>query len=139
MADTENPDNYAEEIVETGSEEVETVVRKTVRKSYIIQEVSIYENMLLLLWLLCFFPHNRKYIKLLHIRQMYKTHIGETDNLGGGRDDFKRRIIHDHGLLTVWQRSIEDNFFQRKRLNACEYTERFVDSRLLSLPRPKPQ
>lgn len=39
MADTENPaenpDNFAEEIIETG------VVRKTVRKSYIIQEVSI--------------------------------------------------------------------------------------------------
>lgn len=41
MADTENaaenPDNFAEEIIETG------VVRKTVRKSYIIQEVSIRE------------------------------------------------------------------------------------------------
>lgn len=31
----ENPDHFAEEIVETG------VIRKTVRKSYIIQEVSI--------------------------------------------------------------------------------------------------
>lgn len=35
MSDTENADNFAEEIVETG------VIRKTVRKSYIIQEVSI--------------------------------------------------------------------------------------------------
>lgn len=36
MSDTENPDNFAEEIVETG------VVRKTVKRSYIIQEVSIF-------------------------------------------------------------------------------------------------
>lgn len=39
MADTENqvenPDLFADEIIETG------VVRKTVRKNYIIQEVSI--------------------------------------------------------------------------------------------------
>lgn len=38
MVDTEDPDKFAEEIVETGMEIVET--RKTVRKSYIIQEVS---------------------------------------------------------------------------------------------------
>lgn len=36
MSDTEeNPDNFAEEIVESG------VIRKTVKRSYIIQEVSI--------------------------------------------------------------------------------------------------
>lgn len=38
MVDTEDPDKFAEEIIETGMEIVET--RKTVRKSYIIQEVS---------------------------------------------------------------------------------------------------
>lgn len=35
MSDTENSDNFADEIVESG------VVRKTVKRSYIIQEVSI--------------------------------------------------------------------------------------------------
>lgn len=37
MTDTEDPDKFAEEIVESG------VVRKTVKRSYIIQEVSIYQ------------------------------------------------------------------------------------------------
>lgn len=34
MSDIENPDHFAEEIVESG------VIRKTVKRSYIIQEVS---------------------------------------------------------------------------------------------------
>lgn len=34
MLDMDNPDNFAEEIVESG------VIRKTVKRSYIIQEVS---------------------------------------------------------------------------------------------------
>lgn len=38
MTDTEDPDKFAEEIIDSG------VVRKTVKRSYIIQEVSIYQN-----------------------------------------------------------------------------------------------